>query len=348
MTFSEDFRPMQNIKFIILFFFCAFGAQSQSLHTPSEIQNIVKNSIRTYVFDTLTVLPAPSPPIIINKILDFSISQKNNFVDLSGYRLRKKAKKSLKKANNYFSAGKYSKAFDLYRSLYEATKASKMLPLLAHCANLANNTEVSLDYYNKLLLLSPKKSDILFEIANIQHKAGNINLAFRNINLAHLYDRNNPVILDSLISIYRSKGFVYQNINFEPKYQLYETADSNVVIKSADVPWKSYATCKAVWAHEPNYKFKMKFISTADVGIVEEKECLLNALLSFERLTEGKSNYPMLEILSSVLPEKRIDDFILYEMTSKKHPVIVERLSDMRIEQLIDYIMTYRVTVQVN
>ncbi len=339
---------MHKIKLFIFFFSCAFGAQSQSLHTPSEIQNIVKNSDKVYIFDTLLEFSTSTSPHIISKTLDFSISKKDNFVDLSDYKLRKKGKKSLKKANNYFSAGKYTKAFNLYRTLYESTKASKMLPLLAHCADLAEKTETSLVYYNQLLLLQPKSPNILFAIANLEHKSGNLNTAFRKINLAHLYDRNNPVILDSLISIYHSKGFVYKNINFEPRYQLYADADSNIVIKSADIPWKAYATCKAVWAYEPDYKFKMKFLSSADISIIEEKECLLNALLSYEKLPHEKSQYPMLAILSNALSEKRIDDFILYEMTSKKHPVIIERLSDMRIEQLIEYMMTYKVTALLN
>ena len=119
---------MLHIKFFIFFILYALGAQSQNLHTPSEIQNIIENSERVYVFDTLVEFSVPYSPHIISKILDFSISQKDSFVDLSDYKLGKKAKKSLRKANNYFSSEKYSKAFDLYKKLYESTKASKMLP----------------------------------------------------------------------------------------------------------------------------------------------------------------------------------------------------------------------------
>jgi len=339
---------MFKIKLLFLLFFSAFVAHSQNLHTPSEVQNIVKNSDKTYIFDTLVEHSPASSPLIISKTLDFSISQKDKFVDLSDYRLNKKAKKSLKKANNYFSDGKYTKALDLYRGLYESTNASKMLPLLAHCADLADKNETSLKYYKQLLLLSPKSPKILFAIANIEHKSGELTAAFRHINKAHLYDRNNPVILDSLISIYRSKGFDYQNITFEPSYQVYQNADSSIVIKTAEIPWTAYATCKAIWAYEPNYKFKMKFISTADISVIEEKECLLNALLSYERMTSGKEQFPILGVLSNALPEKRVDDFILYEMTSKKYPIIMERLSEMRMEQIVDYIMTYKVRALVN
>lgn len=339
---------MYKAKLFVILLFCVFSAQSQNLHTPSEIKTIVKNSERTYIFDTLVELSVPNTPQIISKTLDFSIFQKENFVDLKGYKLNKKARKSLKKANNYFSSGKFGKALKLYRGLYESTNASKMLPLMAHCANLANENEISLRYYNQLLLLSPKSPALLFAIANLEHRSGNINAAFRQINKAHLYDRNNPIILDSLISIYQSKGFVYQNDSFQPKYQLYENADSSIVIKSADIPWTSYATCKAIWAYEPEYKFKMKFISTADISIIEEKECLLNALLSYEKLPSGHEQYPMLGIVSKALPEKRIDDFILYEMTLKKYPIMMERFSEMRMEELIDYIMTYKVRALLN
>lgn len=309
---------------------------------------MVKNSDLVYLYDTLTELPTVDSLHIISKISDFSIAEKENFVDLSGYSLSRKAKKSLKKANNYFSSGKYTKAFKLYTGLYESTKASKMLPLLAHCADLADKNETGLTYYKQLLLLAPKSPNILFAMANLEHKSGHLDAAIRHISFAHLFDRNNPVILDALISIFRSKGFEYQHISFEPRYQLLANPDSSIVIKTAGIPWQAFATCKAIWAHEPGYKEKMKFISSADVKIIEKKECLLSALLSYERLPEERANYPILATLSDALSEKRIDDFILYEITSKEHPAIMERLSEIRLEQMVDYIMLYKVRMRLN
>jgi len=76
---------------------------------------------------------------------------------------------------------------------------------------------------------------------------------------------------------------------------------------------------------------------------VEEKECLLNALLSYEQMERGKEEYPLLAYLGVSLENKMVDDFILYEIKSRKDPTMMSLLPKERLVEVMNYLTTIRV-----
>jgi len=340
---------MYKYKQIIFFILWAFIAQAQNLHTPTEVQNIIGKSQRVYVFDTLINTPKAEIHPIITKESQFSIKLQENSVDLPTFKLARKERKKLKKANNDFATGKLQKALENYIKIYNSTQAIVLHPRLAYCYEKLGQLEQALLYYNKIVPTAQSDADIHYTIARINYELSNKETALHHIHLAHLFDRNNSAYLDAMIQYYNDKGAQYHKWTFDPIYQLEASTDSSHIhIKSQASPWEAYAACKAIWVFEPGYKKQMKFLSSVDVSIIEEKECLLNALINFENMVDSKDQYPLLTVLKKALSEKRIDDYILYEISARKYPSIIRQLSAKRLEQLVDYIVTYRIMQPVN
>ena len=76
---------------------------------------------------------------------------------------------------------------------------------------------------------------------------------------------------------------------------------------------------------------------------IEEKECLLNALLSYEELETGKEAYPLLAYLGVSLENEMVDDFILYEIKSRENPTMMSLLPKDRLQKVMTYLTTIRV-----
>ncbi len=338
---------MYRFKVLLFFLLGATIVNAQFLHTPTEIQKIIKKSPISYSFDTISAIATDVPPPIISKNSDFSILQQEIPVNLSDHRLKRKVRNRLTKANKFFDEAKYDQALKFYQELLATTQAIELLPRLAYCFEKMSNTENALAIYNKIHDSIPTDPALNFTIARLEHQSGNSEAAIRHINWAHLYDRNHPVYLDSLIIYYYKNGWHYRKMDFAPVFLFQEISDSTIVILTEASPWHAYATCKAIWKYEPGYQKQMSYLSTVDVNIIEEKECLLNAVISFEKLPEGKEQYPMLGTLSKVIPEKRIDDFLLYEISLRKQPALMQQIPHERMEQVLDYIVTYRMQREV-
>jgi len=87
----------------------------------------------------------------------------------------------------------------------------------------------------------------------------------------------------------------------------------------------------------------MMNFSNIDITKVEEKECLLNALLSYEQMETGKEDFPLLAYLGVSLENEMVDDFILYEIKSREDPTMMSLLPKERLHKVMKYLMTIRV-----
>jgi len=242
-----------------------------------------------------------------------------------------------------FGQNDYKKAILQYQKLEAISHVPVLMARMAFCFQKTDKPQEAILLYNNLLDSDSSNAFLYFQLADCYKQLEDYKTATRKITIAHLLNRNNPTYLDSLISLYQQRNWQFRALDFLPNYQIQRT-DDQVKITAASKPWIAFASCKAVWAHEPEYAETMNYISSEDPRIIEEKECLFNALLAYERLepTE-KIDFPGLYTLSHALPDKRVNDFIMYEISLRKYPEIISQLSQNRLEQLIDYVYTYRV-----
>ncbi|MFK7806734.1 MAG: tetratricopeptide repeat protein [Saprospiraceae bacterium] len=318
---------------------------AQYLHTPKQIESIMEESPLTYSqYHFEPEITAKSPYVLIFPF-ETLISADTSPIDVKTTKLSNREQKQLRKANQFYKDQKYEAAISQYQKSEFLSRVPKVKARIAFCYDKMDQPQDAIQIYSELLATDSSNAFLHFQLANCYFQQEEFKLAVREITMAHLYNRNKKSYLDILAQFYLRQNQKFRPLDFEPKYNLLRTKEE-VKIVASSLPWMSYASAKAVWAHEPDYREKMNFISSEDSRIIEEKECLLNALIAYEGLeAPEKINYPGLYTLSSALPDKRVNDFIMYEISLAAQPEIATQLSTDRIEQLMDYIFTYRVKV---
>lgn len=326
----------------ILLLLLALSVDAQYLHTPSQIETIKRESSIKYRLDSIAPTVEKSPSKVLVSSFEYLLGDTSP-VDLPNTNLSKKDIKALKKANHFFSIEKFDQAIVYYQKSETLRKMPTIRFRTAYSFQKIEQAQEAIPIYNSLLAADSSNSFLYFQLANCYVQLEDYKMACHKITLAHLYNRNNTAYLDTLSNIYHLRNWKFRNLDFNPEYAL-EKNESEVKITAVSTPWIAYASCKAIWTFEPGYDKKMKFISSEDLRVIEEKECLLNALVAFELLDKpDKINFPGLYTLSSALPDKRVNDFIMYEISLRSYPEISSQLSQERIAQLVDYVYTYRV-----
>lgn len=333
---------MRIIISTFLFFFC-FCLNAQFLHTPKQIETIKKESAIDYQLDSV----APAILESSYKVLSFNFETVVlSDTSLSAFiktKLSNKELKTLNKADLFYREKKYTNAVNQYQKSEKLSQDPYVMARIAFSFQQSNHQQDAIPIYTKLLAIDSSNAFLYLQLANCYHKQEDYKMACRQVTLAHLYNRNNTAYLDTLKSIYKSQNWKFRALDFNPAYEINHEG-MQVQITAAAEPWIAYASVKAIWSYEPGYYNKMEYLSSEDSRIIEEKEALFNALVVYENLeAPAKIDFPGLYTLSHALPEKRVNDFIMYEISLREHPEITRQLTTDRVEQLIDYVYTYRV-----
>ncbi|MFT4664280.1 MAG: tetratricopeptide (TPR) repeat protein [Polaribacter sp.] len=325
------------------FFFLCFCLKAQYLHTPTQIETIKKESTIDYQLDSVVPSLAETPAKIISFFYETVVFSDTSLSNLITSKLSKKELKFLKKGDLFYRDKKYKEAITQYQKSEKLSQHPYVMARIAFSFQQSDHHQDAITVYTKLLTTDISNAFIYLQLANCYHQQEEYKMASRQVTLAHLFNRNNTAYLDTLSKIYKSQSWKFRALDFNPIYEIKST-DMQVQIRAAAEPWIAYASVKAIWAYEPGYLEKMKYLSSEDSRIIEEKEALFNALVVYEKLeAPAKIDFPGLYTLSHALPEKRVNDFIMYEISLREHPEITAQLSEERLEQLIDYVYTYRV-----
>jgi len=327
--------------FFLLFCFYMYG---QRLHTPSEVQQYMEKSSINFSFDTLTEEFTSKGLTLVEEGYFLIITDSGFELEKREFTLSPKAKKYIAKAKKFERRKKVAKSIKFLKRAHDMHPENMRVMKYLGSLYLENNqAERSISLLENVVEIN----DIDFEahslLAVAYHKTGQKKNALKQISLAHLLNRNHKKIIEILKVIYLENGLPYSDYVFEPKYKI-DTQDTlNISIQANEIPWKAYAACKTLWMYDSEYKKGMMNFSNIDITKVEEKECLLNALLSYEQMETGKEDYPLLEYLGASLEKEMVNDFILYEIKSRENPMMMSLLSKERLESVAKYLMSIRV-----
>lgn len=164
--------------------------------------------------------------------------------------------------------------------------------------------------------------------------------AAAEISLAFVLNRNHPAIYKALTVIYKEAGLKLDEFEFLPQYGL-RKAGSKVEIRFQE-DWMLYAFCKALWRYEPGYHRELGG-GRPEFNMDEEKECLLNLAVAYERLNKGKKGKN--EVINAVLRAfelKQSTAFIFTEIWLVKEPLIIYTQSKEAVQELAQYVMQVR------
>ena len=341
---------MKISKSLLAIHFCiiSLGINAQQLHTPQEVEQYMKKSTINYQIDSLSEeLEAVFFPLI-EKGNFLEKTEKGIQIHQQEFSLNKKSKRFYKKVEKAVAKNKYGKAIKFYTKAIEAQP--DQLRLINEFANFYwenGDMENVVFWAKKGVELNPIDFEAHVRLALAYQNLGKKTEALEHIIAAHLYNRNHPKIIEVLPSIFAENGMNYQDYLFLPEYKI-ENIDSNQVSIQANFEhWKSYAACKALWQNEPTYRTEMSRLAKANITSIEQKECLLNALIGYGKMKTGKEQFPIFDILEKSLQHRMIDDFIFYEIKLRQDPTLIYFLPEEKKQRIVRYLKTIRVGKEV-
>lgn len=256
-------------------------------------------------------------------------------------------RKLIKRGRQQIRKKKYEKARKyLFKALELDKNNIEVIKLIAVTYVKEEIFYTARSWLEKVIQLNYYDFEARFHLANCYVKDEDFQQeAINAITIAHLLNRNDQTILDTLKRIYQLNGLIYNDKwAFIPKYKMLSSGKDSVNIEYSGEPWLKYANCKAVWSYEPHYKqAKKNDFKAIDVMLIEEKECLLNLLIGFELLEKKERQlYPEIGELITALALNKEWEYIMYEIWATQNPKIIGQLSRDKIAKLSNYLVTIR------
>ncbi|MEM9920365.1 MAG: hypothetical protein AAF990_19870 [Bacteroidota bacterium] len=322
---------------------CTFTS-AQYLHTPSDFDKVLEKSTSRYTIDaSLKAAPKVDRPLVA-KGWSAVLTADGARLVAPDIRTEVSATKYRIKGDNFYEKGKFLKAASNYEKMMPTGKSDgDLLKRLADSYHKGGDLDKAIQWYNEAVDVNFIDFEAHQLLAACYREKSDLNKAVRHITLAHLLNRNDPAILEVLKNYYEADGRHFVDYSFEPAYQLGQLNKAEIKLSYAGKPWEAYGKCKAVWKHEVKHREKMSRMSNAPIDEVEEKECLLNAIIVYGRLdaTEQQA-YPELKSLGFAIAKQNINDYILYEMKAVQEPLLISRLSRQKLLELAEFVKQLR------
>ncbi len=332
----------------LLFFIISLGLQAQQLHTPQEVEQYMKKSTIQYQMDSLSIeLEWISFPLVEGG--NFLVkTEKGIQVQKQEFSLNKKSKRFYKKAQKAIAKENYGKTIKFFTKAIETHP--NQLSLMNEFANFyweKGEMEKVVFWTTKVIELNPIDFEASARLAVAYQNLGKGTEALDHIISAHLNNRNHPKVIEVLQSIFADQGMNYQNYVFQPEFRIDHQDSTKVLIQANHEPWRSYAACKALWENEESYRTEMSHLANTNLASIEQKECLLNALIGYSKMKIGKENFPIFDVLEKSLRHRMIDDFIFYEINLREDPTLIYFLPEEKKDRIVRYLKTIRVGKEV-
>ena len=331
------------LKYTFLTIFLAIGyfSKGQFLHTPEEMEEIVSNNPAKYILqetDNLGSEAFVNCRQAINTPKVKTVAAKFN---LENQAISKTEKKKLKKRNKKIT------------KLLSKTEDLSLTKELYDNHYRLGNFEEALFY--KLQFEDEQEFNFENEyfLANTYFKTNRPKVALEHIFNAKIlmpYSKNEYTAEDReqvenlLQQILLVNNKLYNDWALQFSYCV-KNRDNKTYISFKSQPWKTYAICKTVWQEDDQHKSKMATISDQASWMVEEKECLLNALVSYLRHEEKNPAFEGLQQLAKALENNYVSDFIQYEVFAAKYMPYPNGLPSLeKIETLRSYFLRVHTT----
>jgi len=323
--------------FLTIFLAFSYFSHGQFLHTPEEMEEIVMNTPEKYMIQETDNLgpeafancrKAGTPSHLVeSETAQYSLSPK---------KLNKSERKKIKKRNK-----------KILKSNSKSTEPINVDELVKNYLTL-QDFDNALFYFLQLDNANAFTFENEYFLAKAYHETNRPEQAWQHIFNAKIlspysevrYEADEMKILDKLLEeILLSKKLVYQDWGLQFSYCI-ANRENKTFISFKSQPWRTYAICKSVWQEDEQHKSKMSTISDQSSWMIEEKECLLNALVSYLRHEENNPEYQGLQELANALDNNYVKEFIQYEAYVARNLPTPEGQPDRNmIERLKSYFL---------
>ena len=177
-------------------------------------------------------------------------------------------------------------------------------------------------------------------LADACYATGDLTNALDEIIIAHILNRNNPRIKESLKNILSKSNRTSVDWYFNPQIELTKNSDKKISL-AFNEKWVGYAMTKALWNYEPGYKESMG-VESGKYSTIEDKECLISLLTGLESAKINIKKDPQLMILKKAAENNFLEEYILFEIVLPQYPNVAYQLPEKNIQRIKNYILDYR------
>lgn len=310
----------------------AFGgsAKQPRLHTADEILRIMEESELSYVFGELTD-SIPEVDSLIVHHNQYFLRFRDDSMTLDQYAMSEQAMDLLQLGDKEFSNKNFEVALKYYHQMLETQpEYSFALTMIGDAHYSMGNYDSAKIYFNRAINRNFVDYSAHWFLADTHDKMGKLDSALKEITIAHLLNINHSVLKTKLQEYRENANRPWQEWEFKPQYLL--SKEGNRILINVYPDWIAYAMVKAVWEYEPGYAYKTS--NEPDSQLVnwpEEKEAIVVLL------TDTTRNQRIYDIVEAGY----FEEFILYELVSKKHPIILLLLPEENFWRILDYVEKY-------
>jgi Tfp pilus assembly protein PilF len=238
---------------------------------------------------------------------------------------------------------KFKKARKLYQKILKLTPDNaQIMTYMGESYLLEHKLETAKEWFQLALSYNPIDYSAYRNLAEIFLKEEKIDSAVQAITTAHIFNRNNTLVLLRLQEIYAAAGKkYYSDWAFEPKYYLEDDADTVTI--TADGIWLTYAMYKAVWSYEADYHYIKSSQEVSDFLFHAEMEAALGTYLTYSAMrSEDQRNYPSMRAIEMALDNELLEAFVMYEILLVDHPTLAAHLTEDFMQKVEAYIRLSR------
>lgn len=318
----------------------------QQLHSPDELAAIMKKSFIYYDLKEDKNIANDKTLKVLEE--NYYFEEEEDSIVLKQYDMMSDERfaKKYQKAKRYAAAGKTARARKTLEKLIEKhPKNAILMTDLARTFFIEKEFIQAIKWVKRAIRTNGIHTPAYVLLTQIYMTSNKYEEAVASITKAHLLNRNSTFITQLLQQVYEANQRVYDNSwQFIEQYEIKRVAENEVSVVYNGEPWRAYAACRAIWAHEPYYQDGMKPMND-DLYSLREHECLLNMAIAYEKWDDEKRKKKFnmgITLQRAIIQEKMVDEFILYEIKLVQNPKMGFYFSDKDIQKLAAYMVAVR------
>lgn len=311
---------------------------AQDLNSPAEIFKIMEKSKVSYSINILEKEIVPSDRSDVVNLNDVYRKYTDNGMETIKYTLSEEGKKSLAKAEEYYSRDEPTNARKWYKKVLETDpEYYTVMTYIGETFDKEQDFKSSIRWYEKTINKNYIDYMAHWFLADALRNT-DLKRAVREITIAKILNRNNERINLSFNQIYELAKVNNNNWVFNPQIKIESSSENNVDLYYKD-DWLGFAMVKAVWEYEPGYR-ESKGVKIGSYSTDEDKEALV-ALLSPMKKKEIRKN-PFAKSLKKCFDNGMLNEYIFYEIVLPEYPFVAYQLNEDFIESIADYVIDIR------
>ncbi|MGH1338365.1 MAG: tetratricopeptide repeat protein [Aureispira sp.] len=310
---------------------------AQDLHSPAELLDVLEKSTYSYDLNRLEKTIEADDRVLVNSNTFYRKTEEDGFTTLE-VELTKEATIMKEKAEQLFQKKEYEKARLLYDELLDQhPEYSKLLVYIGQTYHLEGEVEKAIPFYKKAVEQNFIDYMGHWFLGRAMWDLGKVDDCLASYMVAHLLNRNHPLLMKELVKVLAANGLEYNAWRFVPQIELEQEDSIHIKVAYAD-GWMGYALAKAVWTFEPSHSEEMEEVFGAP-SITQEKEALISFYITYKTGNKKLAKAPFVLGFEKALEIKKVNAFILYEIFLIEQPSIAYQLSLDNFMSLSEYVL---------